>query len=412
MTETISGEALKAAKEAAKAEREGRGEPRVERYWKPTPEEIKAAGAAAVPAVPSIFDGDCSRWVGREPEPLKFTITDMVPEGMVTLLVAEGGAGKSILLQTACTCIPTGRLFLGHSTTSGQIAAVFAEDTETVLHLRQTRINTALGIDMADLTNRSFIQSYSGFDATLWADYGPTEFMGELERRLVHFQELRLLVLDNVALLYAGGENDRLEVTAFINMLNGLAQRLRCGILLSTHQSKSTDGTLLRIASGTTAWVNACRSVLELKPEREDEPPALRLRKANHTKPGLELPLEWRDGVLLAKHEESATVRGIRERSAKRVFMEMLDAVTREGRNVSDHKNSSNYAPRLFSGRPGREGFTKADFAKAMELLFADGAIEMQDYGRRGDCRKRIARKGELGAEDLDRDDDDNDNLV
>ena len=43
--------------------------------------------------MPRIKDGSADRWLGKEPAPIEFTIEDLVPEGMVTLLIADGGAG-------------------------------------------------------------------------------------------------------------------------------------------------------------------------------------------------------------------------------------------------------------------------------------------------------------------------------
>ncbi len=64
--------------------------------------KIDAAPVAEfTPAIPNIADGCVSRWLGKEPLPLVFTIAELVPQGMVTLFVSEGGSGKSLLCQTA-----------------------------------------------------------------------------------------------------------------------------------------------------------------------------------------------------------------------------------------------------------------------------------------------------------------------
>ena len=45
------------------------------------------------------------KWLGKEPAPLAFAIADFCPSGMTTLLVGAGGSGKSILMQSAITCV-------------------------------------------------------------------------------------------------------------------------------------------------------------------------------------------------------------------------------------------------------------------------------------------------------------------
>src|SRR5215469_4998690 len=59
--------------------------------------------------LPAIDKADVARWRGREPREITFTIADLVPQDMVTLLTSIGGAGKTLLLQTACTTIAAGQ---------------------------------------------------------------------------------------------------------------------------------------------------------------------------------------------------------------------------------------------------------------------------------------------------------------
>jgi hypothetical protein len=66
--------------------------------------------------------------------------------------------------------------------------------------------------------------------------------------------------------------------------------------------------------------------------------------------------------------------------------------VTSENRPVSDSPHATNYAPKLFGKRPERDGYTKADFALAMERLFFSRRITIQEYGRKSDPRRRIVR--------------------
>jgi RecA-family ATPase len=218
-------------------------------------------------SLPPIDQADVARWTDEEPRDIVFTIADLVPQGMVTLLTIQGGAGKTLLLQMAGVIVAAGGMtFLGKVAVTGKAAGVFAEDSETVLHVRQPRINEFLGIDYDRIAGRYFPQSYFGLSAQLWRKGESTPFLGELEDQLSRIEALRLTTLDNAAVLFAGDENSRSEVTEFTSLLNGLANRLGIGINLSAHASKSQDGTALRVTSGSTAWVNACRSVWSCGP--------------------------------------------------------------------------------------------------------------------------------------------------
>ena len=302
--------------------------------------------AEFAPAIPNIADGCVSRWLGKEPLPLVFTIADLVPQGMVTLFVSEGGSGKSLLCQTAIACVATGQPFLGKAVEPGSAAGLFAEDDENVLHIRQRRINESLGIDEEPLTGRAFVQSYLGTDVALWHDGEPTDYLGELERQLSGISDLRLVALDNVALLYADDENDRIAVTRFLNVLNGLAQRLKAAVVLTSHVSKTSDKSSLRAASGSTAWVNASRSVLRLDKGEEDDKVNLRLVKANHSKPGEEISLEWRERVLALEPDPDSFDMKFRNRAIDKLIFDICEKGWDEGVPCSDKKNQGHrYLP-------------------------------------------------------------------
>jgi hypothetical protein len=343
--------------------------------------------------LPAIDQADVARWRDLEPPEIIFTIKELVPQGMVTLLTSVGGAGKTLLLQTACTAIGGGQqTFLGKAAVVGKATGLFAEDPDDVLHLRQSRINEYLGTDYDQLAGRLFVQSYFGLPAQLWRQQSPTRFMSELETQLALIEGLRLLTLDNAALLFSGNENSRPEVTEFLAALNGMASRLSIGIVLSAHASKSNDGTPLRVSSGSTAWVNACRSVLELKASDNDKGPSLVVIKANHAATGITIPLVWRNNLLVPHSSPGGILGSIHRRTCERVFLSLLDKVTAEGRHVSDSRNSGNYAPKLFAQRPDREGFGRDDFRSAMETLFSRNEITNAAYGRSSDTRHEIVR--------------------
>jgi RecA-family ATPase len=268
--------------------------------------------------------------------------------------------------------------------------------------VRQPRINEFVEIGYDRIAGRYFPQSYFGQPAQLWRQGRPTEFLAELEDQLKWIEALRLLTLDNAAVLFSGDENSRSEVTGFMSALNGLAERLSIGIILSAHASKSQDGTTLRVTSGSTAWVNACRSVLDLRTGDSkgngDQGPSLAVVKANHAPPGTTIALEWRGKLLVPAGSSTGILGSIERRTAERVFLDLLGATVGQGRNVSDSKHAGNYAPKVFVASPNRDRYTVKDLASAMERLFAAGEIRMEPYGRKADERRRIVPCGQRGG--------------
>jgi hypothetical protein len=350
------------------------------------------------PELPRIDQADVARWRDREPPEIVFAIEDLVPQGMVTLLTSEGGAGKTLLMQMAGTVVASGTgSFLGKATITGRAAGVFAEDPEAVLHVRQPRINGYLNVDYDMVAGRYFPQSYFGLPAQLWGVGGSTDFFEALEQQLSGIVALRLLTLDNAALLFAGDENSRPEVTAFLSALNGMADRLDIAIILSAHASKSQDGTSLRVTSGSTAWINAARSVLEVKAGgKDDEGPSLTVVKANHalSGPATTIPLQWQDKLLVPLNSRGGIIGFIERRTCEHVFLDLLDKVKSQGRYVNDSKTTSRYAPKLFAGQSEPERYGVKEFEGAMERLFSRGAIAVRPDGLPGRQHTEITRVG------------------
>lgn len=316
--------------------------------------------------------GSVSRWVGEDPPELRFTVDKLVPEGMVTLLAGEGGAGKTFLMQLALTSVAASRSFLKRDSIAGNAVGVFAEDPDAVLHHRQCRINKHLSVEMDGLANALYVKSLSGSSSYLWKDNGATPLMAALEQELEGIGGVRLICLDNAALLFCGDEINRVQVTGFINHLNGVASRLGAGIILSTHVSKSSDGSVLRAVSGSTAWINASRSVLLLEVKSDDEI-ELRQIKANISKKAEPISLFWTEGVLDAVPAESDLIRNLRTRQLERLVLEKIDEAWRRDNPLSDTPQSRDrYLPPALARQ---SGFKAADVKKVMVGLLDGGVI-------------------------------------
>jgi hypothetical protein len=287
-------------------------------------------------------EGNAGQWRGITPPAVEFIVADFFPAGMAALLVANGGSGKTLLMQCLGSAAAAGKMFLGRETRRCKVVGIFAEDPAAVLHKRQESINTHYGITYDDLDQRFFPVSFFGHDTRLWKQGGPTDFFKSLEAQIRDIGDVGLILVDNAALVFGGNENDRAEVTPFMAALNGLAARIGAALVLSTHGSKSQDGTTVRAVSGSTAWQNAARAVLHLEPAGEGRPAVLSLIKANHARPNITVSLEWKDNLLVPVSAtdaaaqvvsiEEEAVRLVREGEARSFFYSMAKNVTDKSR--------------------------------------------------------------------------------
>jgi RecA-family ATPase len=330
-----------------------------------------------------------SEFEGKHIPPRPWLAPDLVPSGTVTLLGGDGGTGKSLLaLQLACAVV-TGGQWLGRAVAGGGAVFVSAEDDEAELQRRTDDIRRHLDQSFRDL-HRMTLRSLAGEDALLakldraTGALIPSPLFTELDRRIAD-ERPALVVLDTLADLFPGNENDRTQARQFIGILRGLAIRHECAVLLLAHPSlsglNSGSGT-----SGSTGWNNSVRSRLYLERiaqggyEANPDARVLKTMKANHGRIGGEIGLTWKAGVFIADAVETGLDRKAGSAKAERVFLKLLTAFTEIGRKVN-HAGGQTYAPKVFAASPDAEGCNQRSLATAMEVLLASGKLAIGKEG-------------------------------
>ncbi|MBI0476110.1 hypothetical protein D9601_12190 [Sphingomonas sp. MA1305] len=322
--------------------------------------------------------------------PREWLVPDVVPLSTVTMLGGDGGTGKSLIALQLALSVACGQFWLNRVPKSGPALYLSAEDDRDELHRRIAAIAAHSGSSMADL-GRLRLASLAGCDALLaLAERNGTLVPTDLYRALdaqIAADKPALVVLDTLADLFPGNENDRAQARQFIGLLRGLAIRHHCAVLLLAHPSLTGIATGTG-ASGSTAWNNSVRSRLYF--ERivsegyEADPDARRLKvmKSNYGRIGAEIAMTWRSGVFVADTQAaSADVHA----KADRVFLTLIERNEAQGRRFS-----TLHAPKELSGMPDAEGCTKRALKGAMERLLADGKLALQQIRENGRDRTVI----------------------
>ena len=104
--------------------------------------------------------------------------------------------------------------------------------------------------------------------------------------------------------------------------------------------------------------------------------------KANYGPKAGEIRLRWADGAYEEIAEEAGMLGSIKRGSAETAFLDCLDHLREEGREVNDRSRAGNYAPRAFEKRPEATGYDRRSLERAMERLFAQKTIRVETYGR------------------------------
>lgn len=338
----------------------------------------KALGTDALP-LPTL---DLAELAKTRAKPKLFAIERMAPLGEVTKFTGPGSAGKSLLGQQLATAsaAATGQC-LGLSVQPGPAIYLTCEDDAEQLHWRQERLCAALSVDMASLAGKLHLVSLRGELGNELATFGSDGRMtpsAAFHRLSAMLRETgaKLAFLDNVAHLFAGNENDRGEVTRFINLLNKLAGETGAAIVLLGHPNKNGDDW-----SGSTAWPNSVRSHAHIEHDVETDIRTLRLPKSNYGQKGNLVQFHWVDGAFVRDEDLPPDTRKelaetIMASADNRLFLACLAERNKQRRHVSEKPTAQNYAPKIFATMPESKGIGRKRLTDAMDRLFRIEQIE------------------------------------
>ncbi len=342
----------------------------------------------------------------------QWLVAEWIPIARVTALYGAGGEGKTLLAQMLATAFAIGKPWLGLPTRRARSLLLFCEDDLDEMHRRQEDINRHYGCDWDALGAMCWLPRLGYENALMRFSDGRAIATGLLDQLIAEARrhEAQLVVADTLADVFAGNENDRAQARAFAQQALGYIARETGGAVLAlAHPSRAgmNSGTG---ESGSTAWDGTFRSRLHLSTPKEedgavsdDDARTLTRRKSNAARRNETIELRWKGGVFIpTSPAPGGIVASIERRSCERVFLDLLDRFAAEGQRVSNNSRAGNYAPRIFAQRPERERFTKADFERAMQALFAGKRIVVGTYRganrHSAECIVRAPSQGALGA--------------
>ncbi|MBZ9936651.1 AAA family ATPase [Mesorhizobium sp. BR1-1-16] len=371
------------------------------------------------------------RWINPEkwrdvPVPVRqWEVADLIPRGEVTALYGDGATGKSLVMHQYAICAAAGIDWLGQKTRQARVMGFFCEDSEGEVHRRHNSILQALNLRYEDTADNLRVVSRQREDNVLavWDRNG-----GKMQKQSIWHQLRRdaeefkadVIILDTLADVFAGEEQNRMQVNAFVKTcLGGLSGNSGRSVILLAHPSlsgmASGQGT-----SGSSGWNNSVRSRLYLrypKGTATGDVRELEGMKANYGPKGRLLKIRWHRGafdVLFSNAPATASalstgqgVPNLEDATERAVLFALTEC---EGVKLSTAPNSAHRAWLVLRSRcPNHLGvFTEDDVRKAFLQLEARGAIRSdvvgKDASRRNvygyviDHDKLSAQEGEVGG--------------
>ncbi|MBB5685651.1 AAA family ATPase [Sphingobium boeckii] len=352
--------------------------------WGGTADDLQALAHRGLTEPVETFElADLNLWAATKPTPKTFLMAPFIPREDVVIITGDGGTNKSTLALQISACAAAGRKFLGMDVIAGPALYITAEDDNRENHWRLAKIAEAIGTTLHALAGQLHIVSLRGRMNNELATFEHDGRMRStpayaLLRATIVQTGAKLVTLDNVAHLFAGNENDRSQVTAFINLLYQLCGDLDVTVLLIAHRNKTGDSY-----SGSTAWLNAVRSQVLMERSDDADPDIRRmsLGKANYARAGEDIAFRWHDFALVRDKDLPAdTAKEIaavaRTNADNAIFLACLAERNDQRRQVSEKPTAANYAPKQFEVMPQAKGLNRKRLADAMDRLYRIGAIE------------------------------------
>ena len=272
-------------------------------------------------------------WGGEEPAPRGWLIENWLPAARVTMLVGPGQIGKTRLVLQLGAGIATGggdasewidapeeALRLGEEVGLQGSPVVYAswEDEHQEFDRRLAQIASHPGVTwITPEKAKKLLHVDMAGEGPLWAPGGGSSGhistmagltpAGARVRAFAERVHAKLLIMDPVAAVYAGDENARGLVRAFIADWDAWARAHNCAVLLIAHPPKySQEKEDEDFYSGNTDWHSAVRSMWTLRKQKMGEKPAgrgrdtrsegwkLTLAKGNYAEQAIQpLELKW-----------------------------------------------------------------------------------------------------------------------
>jgi RecA-family ATPase len=349
---------------------------------------------------------DMSTWDSEPIPERKWAIRDRVPLKQAGLFSGEGGTGKSIIELMKNVAHVTAKDWIGSLPEPGPAFYIGAEDDADEIHIRLAAIALYHGVTFAELNRGGLmVLPMLGKDAMLCSlTKGGKIETTDLYRQLYEAAgdiKPKNISIDTLSRAFAGNEIDRVQVYAFAMHMQALAVVAEGSVTVLSHPSLQGINSGSGI-SGSTAWHGAFRFRQYLKGVKSEdgEQPDNDLRelefKKNQYGPlGESISLRYQRGLFLPEQGISGLDKLARKARAEEVFLDLLQRLAGQNRNVCDKQTAPNYAPTALTKEEEvkRYRFTKQELKQAMLDLFRAGKITNQDYGRRSPPSSRIIVK-------------------
>ena len=299
-----------------------------------------------------------ARFLASDPPPRRWLLRTaddgILPLGVVGILAAMGGAGKSQLIYQMGVSVTAGLPFLGWEVPEpGAFLYLAGEDDDAELHRRghtlvshYRRLAHLAGepFDLDAVGERLHVVSRVAGDNLLTRAHAdgevhPTALADRLIRSATQIPDLRVVVLDPASRFKGGKANHEEDATRFVEVAERIREATGATVLVTSHVSQAgiKEGGGQEIVRGSTALVDGVRWVATLQRLRRDRAKdydlhedeadrylRLEIPKSNYTAPFSGVWLRREAGGILVPTELTETPSTQRQMKSEREYVEIV----------------------------------------------------------------------------------------
>jgi putative DNA primase/helicase len=334
--------------------------------WAKVPEllaelqQLCARPGAAPPPFARVAVADLAQ---AEPAAPAYWWDGYIPAGLVTLLGAHGGVGKSLVSLMLAVCVALGLPLFGVPTRRGRVLYFSGEDGPDLMRHRLAWVCRHLQVNPADLQGWLHILDATSGEPVLFREVvtmGQRQWVTtQTYAALSDYFEMAqadLLIVDNASDVFDAPEIQRAAVRAFMRSLARIAQARGGAVLLLAHVDKATargNAAGSDSYSGSTAWNNSAGSRLAMSRTADG---GLRLEHQKLRVGRLREPLDlaWPEhGLPCELAPVGPMSRRLLEQSDTRALLTLLHEFYVRGEWVSTAGESRTNAARMLGGQRG-----------------------------------------------------------
>jgi RecA-family ATPase len=224
-----------------------------------------------------------SKLLSSLPVPRSYLIDEFLPARLVSLLIAPGGTGKSMLILLIAVCVAAGIPLFGRFPVqqAKKVLLISGEDDNEEIQRRLHKILAGESEEIKTLVGKNlfFLDLSDRFELfTEKPPHGETRIT-DVPDRIVHElsnqigSDFSLAIVDPGARFRGGEENLAADTTRFVQALQLIRNLLNAAVLVVHHVNKSAKGSISsqNNARGSSALIDGVRLVYELNLMSEQE---------------------------------------------------------------------------------------------------------------------------------------------